>query len=292
MVLGKSSGKEFLRDDDYARGQALWLMGSGIQLCADAYGPEAGDPVLFFHGGGQSRRAWRGAARKVGKAGFRALTVDLRGHGESDWAPDGNYAIDAVATDIETVIESFDRPVVLVGASRGGLAALVAGSRRSKWIRLLMLADVVPKMRDEGLDQFRDFFRASEAGFATIDEAARALVIYLDRPHQAETAGLEQAMRPGNDGRLYWKWDPRTVAPEYIHSPSEAIIVERAAARVKCPVLLVRAELSNLVTDENVELFRRLTPQLNVEVVQGVGHMLTGDSNDVFADALLGRLSR
>jgi pimeloyl-ACP methyl ester carboxylesterase len=269
----------------------LRLHGDGLFLAADAYGAADAAPVLFFHGGGQSRRSWRGAARRVAAAGYRGITVDLRGHGDSDWASNGDYLLDAYARDVEALIDSFDQPVVLVGASRGGQSALVGGSRRPGRVRLIMLADVAPLLRDEGVDAIRDFFRASAAGFATLDDAADALTRHLGNRRLADATGLAKAMRSGPDGRLFWHWDPRTVSPEFLNPPSEGVALEEAAARVRDPVVLVRAEMSTIVTDESVALFRRLTPQLEVIIARGVGHMFTGDRNDAFAETLLGRLA-
>lgn len=268
------------------------LRGDGLDLAADAYGPRSGVPVLFFHGGGQSRRSWGAVARKVGEAGYRGITVDLRGHGDSDWAPDGDYLLDAYSRDVEALIDQFDQSVVLVGASRGGQSALVGGSRRPGRVRLIMLADVAPLLCDDGIEEIRAFFRASEAGFATLDEAADALAHHLGRPRMASSASLAKAMRAGHNGRLYWQWDPKTVSPEFLNPPSEGIALEQAAARVKDPVVLVRAELSSIVTDESVALFRRLTPQLEVILAPGVGHMFTGDHNDAFGTTLLDHLAR
>ena len=266
------------------------LHGDGLSLAADIHGPDTGQPVLFFHGGGQSRRSWRGPARRLGAAGYRAITVDLRGHGESDWATDGDYLLDAYARDVEALIDQLDGPVVLVGASRGGQSALVGGSRRPGRVALIMLADVAPAMRDEGIDEIRDFFAASMIGFRDADEAADALAHHLGRERTADASSLLAAMRRGENGRLYWRWDPATVRPEFIHPPSEGEALVAAAARLSDPVVLVRAELSSIVTDESVALFRKLTPQLEVVIAHGVGHMFTGDQNDAFAETLLERL--
>ena len=270
--------------------QAIRLSGDGVELAADVYGPESGKPVLFFHGGGQSRRAWQGPARRLGKAGFRAFAIDLRGHGESAWAKDGDYLLDAYARDVEALIDQLDGKVVLVGASRGGQAALVGGSRRPGRVALLMLADVAPALRDEGVDGIRDFFAASIKGFASAEEAADALAFYLGRERIVDASRLLPSLRQGEGKRLYWLWDPATVREEFIHPPSEGEALLAAAARHRDPVVLVRAEHSNIVTDKSVALFRKLTPQLEVLVAQGVGHMFTGDQNDAFAETLAARL--
>jgi len=270
----------------------IQLPGDGVTLCAQEHGPRDGPPVLFFHGGGQSRRSWSSTARRIGDAGYRALSFDLRGHGESGWAPDGDYMLDAFGRDVAALIDGFGRPVVLVGASRGGQAALVGGSRRPGLVAMLMLADVAPLLRDTGVDTFRHFFRASMGGFATLDEAADALAAHLDRPRMTEVSRLAKTMRIGADNRLYWQWDPRTVSAEFLNPPSETIALEEAAARIAAPVVLVRAEFSNIVSEESVALFRALTPQLEVVEAKGVGHMFTGDSNGAFATTLLDHLAR
>ena len=268
------------------------LPGDGLTLRADAYGPAGGPPVLFFHGGGQSRRSWAGAAQRTAAAGYRAYSVDLRGHGTSDWAADGDYLLDAFARDVAAILDSFDRPVALVGASRGGQTALVGGSRRPGKVALVMVADVAPLLRDAGVDPMRSFFAASAPGFATVDEAADALAEHLHLPRRNDVAGLEKTMRRGDDGRLYWQWDPLTVSPEFLNPPSEGLLLEEAAARITDPVVLVRAEFSTIVTDESEAMFRQLTPQLEVVLARGVGHMFTGDRNDAFAETLLDYLTR
>lgn len=266
------------------------LPGDGVAMVADAYGDPAAPPVCFFHGGGQSRRSWAGSARRVAKAGYYGLTFDLRGHGDSGWADDGDYLLEAYGRDVEAILAALDRPAALVGASRGGQSALVGGSRRPALARLIMLADVAPQIDDNGVDEIRGFFRASAAGFASLDEAADALHHHLGQPRLPDVSGLAKAMRT-DDGRLFWHWDPRTTSQEFLHPPSEGVALVAAARRVTAPVVLVRAELSEIVTDESVRQFQALTPQLEVEVAHGVGHMFTGDHNDAFADRLLRHLS-
>src|SRR3546814_119192 len=191
------------------------LPGDGLELAADAFGDPSAPPVLFFHGGGQSRRSWRGSAARIAQAGYYALTFDLRGHGESGWATDGDYLLDAYARDIERLLYAFDQPVTLVGASRGGQSSLVGGSRHPDRVSLIMLADVAPIIANDGVDRFRAFFWASAEGFESVDHAAEALTIHLNQPRLDDASGLAKAMRRGDDGRFYWHWDPRTVSPEF-----------------------------------------------------------------------------
>ncbi len=262
------------------------LPGDGLTMAADAYGDPAAPPVCFFHGGGQSRRSWAGSARAVAKAGYYALTFDLRGHGDSGWADDGDYLLDAYGRDVEGILQALGRKTALVGASRGGQSALVGGSRHPDLVSMVMLADVAPYMVDDGIEEIRGFFRASDAGFASLDEAADALHIYLGQPRVPNVSGLAKSMRE-QDGRLFWHWDPLTTSPQFLHPPSEHETLVAAAARITCPLILVKAELSSIVSPDSVARFRTLAPQLQVEEAKGVGHMFTGDRNDAFAATLL-----
>jgi pimeloyl-ACP methyl ester carboxylesterase len=273
-------------------GTIVRYQGDGLELAGNAYGDPAAPPVLFFHGGGQSRNAWLGSARTVAASGYFGISFDLRGHGESDWAADGDYLLDAFGRDVEQLLHQFDRPATLVGASRGGQAALVGGARHSNRVRLIMLADVAPDMRDDGVDGIRAFFAKGAAGFATLDSAADSLARHLDQPRMADANKLARSMRKDETGRWHWHWDPETGRGEFLHPPSENASLLAAAAQVTCPLVLVRAELSHLLTDSGVEKFKKLAPQLEVVTAPGVGHMFTADRNDGFAAQLIDRLAR
>ncbi len=268
------------------------LQGDGLELAGSAYGSSTAPPVLFFHGGGQSRNAWIGSAKTVAEAGYYGISFDLRGHGDSDWAIDGDYLLDAFGRDVEHLISRFNQPVTLVGASRGGQAALVGGSRHPDKVRLIMLADVAPMMRNDGVDGIRAFFAEGETGFATLDEAADSLARHLNQPRMDNSGRLARAMRQDDAGHWHWRWDPATGKREFLHPPSEAEALLAAAARVKSPIVLVRAEFSHLLTNEGVSRFQQLAPQLEVITAKGVGHMFTADRNDAFANQLLECLQR
>lgn len=266
-------------------GKTLRFDGDGLTLAATAWGDADAVPVLFFHGGGQNRRAWADVARHVAKHGYLGITFDHRGHGESDWAKDGDYFVDAYARDVERIIQSFDRPVALVGASRGAQASLIAGSRHQDRVLIAVMADVALTI-PEAVGRILDFLQTSVAGFATIDDAADALAAYSGTPRPADISRLAKAMRQ-QDGRWYWHWDTRTVWPGFMTPPEEPVLMRAAAKAFHKPLVLVRAEHGSLVDDAAAEEFKSLAPHLNVEVAKGTHHMFTGDVNNAFARRLL-----
>jgi pimeloyl-ACP methyl ester carboxylesterase len=265
----------------------------GVTLAADVGGPEHGPPVMLMHGGGQTRGAWKKAATALAGAGYRAVSLDLRGHGESDWAGDGNYALDAFAADLQAVADTLAAPPALVGASLGGMSALLALGAGLP-ARALVLVDIVPQMNRDGASKIGEFMRASPGGFASLEEAADAVAAYLPhRPRPSDPSGLMRNLRE-RDGRLYWHWDPNFMANMQGRggSPEMADRMLDAARSVKVPALLVRGALSEIVDEAGVENFLALIPHAEAVDVAGAAHMVAGDKNDAFNDAVLGFLAR
>ena len=265
------------------------LAGSGgVTLAADVGGPATGPPVVLMHGGGQTRGAWKKAAEALSAAGYRAISLDLRGHGESDWASDADYSLDAFAADLAAVCGALSAPPVLVGASLGGLGALIAVGAGLP-ARALVLVDIVPKMNVEGAGKIGAFMRSAPNGFATLEEAADAVATYMPhRPRPRDPSGLRRNLREGGDGRLYWHWDPNFLRLSDGRSPSDmGQRTQAAAASVRIPTLLVHGALSEIVDEAGVEDFRRLIAHAELVDVADAGHMVAGDRNDIFNEAVL-----
>src|SRR6202048_306360 len=96
-----------------------------------ARGARAARRVVFSRGGGRPRRSWGKAAAAVAERGWQAITVDLRGHGESDWSDGGDYRLTSFALDIQEVLRHLQPRPVLVGASLGGFTAMLLAGELS-----------------------------------------------------------------------------------------------------------------------------------------------------------------
>ena len=94
------------------------------------------------------------------------------------------------------------------------------------------------------------------------------------------------------DGRFYWHWDPKFLAVAPNDRGREDGRLDRAAAGLAAPTLLVRGSYSDIVTPEDVEAFLELVPGTEVVEVAGAAHMVAGDENTAFGDALTGFLQR
>jgi pimeloyl-ACP methyl ester carboxylesterase len=274
--------------------RALRLAGAGaLRLRADAWGDPQAPPVLFLHGGGQTRHAWGRSAAAVARDGWHAVALDLRGHGESDWAPDGDYRLGAFRADLERVLEAWTSPAVLVGASLGGLAILLAAESPRFAPRAVVLVDVAPRLERAGTERIVGFMTGRPEGFASLDEAAELIASFTrERSRARSHAGLAKVLRRGDDGRWRWHWDPRFISAR---GPAELLDRARlldAARRIAAPALLVRGRESDVLSHEGAGELLAALPDVEFADVSGAGHMVAGDRNDAFTDAVRGFLRR
>ncbi len=266
-----------------------------IRLRADELGPDDAQPVLFLHGSGQTRHAWRRAVIAVAERGYRGVSLDLRGHGDSGWSPDRRYSLDRFVDDIAQVCADIGQRPVLVGASLGGMIGMGLLGRPQPPINGLVLVDIVPRVPDDGSEHVRDFMDAAPHGFASLEEAAEAVSRYL--PHRArprDSGGLAKNLRRKEDGRFYWHWDPNLMV-QFEGRENQDAVAERHFALLDAtdiPLMLIRGGLSRIVTQEGAEEFTRRVPAAEVVQVDAADHMVAGDSNRLFNQSVLDFLDR
>lgn len=268
--------------------QIQYDVGNGIHLAADIGGDSSSPTVLLLHGGGQTRHSWKNAAERLVTAGYQAVSLDLRGHGESAWSTDQDYRLDVFVEDLRAVLDTLEQPATLVGASLGGLTSLLAIGEAGLAASGLVLVDVVPRIEAKGAAQIRSFMQSAPEGFANLEEAADAVAAYLPhRPRPTDLSGLQRNLRMNEHGRWRWHYDPAISTPDNRPSAQRAERLESAAANVRVPTLLIRGSASQVVSEEGARQLLTLIPHAQFVCVSGADHMVAGDANDAFNDALL-----
>ena len=260
-----------------------------VTLRGDAWGSPSAAPVVLLHGGGQTRHSWSGAAANIAARGWHAISLDLRGHGESDWSPDGLYGFERFTADTLAVARGLPTPPVLVGASLGGVSGLLAAGEFDSSVAVgLVLVDVTPRMEPQGVQRIVDFMTHKPEGFESLEQAADAIARYRKhRSRPRDLSGLEKNLRRGDDGRWRWHWDPA-----FIHGRLEPASLkhwdrlEGAARSLTIPTLLVRGRMSDLISEEGAQEFLEQVPHAHYVDVSGAGHMVAGDRNDKFTSAV------
>lgn len=264
----------------------------GLTLVGQVDGAGTGPLVVLLHGGGQTRHAWTQTAARLAGEGFDVARYDARGHGDSDWAPDLDYRMATHAHDLIGVLGALNRPAALVGASMGGVAALIATAKAPTVVRALVLVDIVPRFAASGVDRIRTFMTGHPDGFATLEEAAAAVSAYNpNRPPPKNPQGLLRSLRERN-GRLHWHWDPAVIGAPPDETLADMLSEQLAALPPTLPLLLVAGAQSDVVDLEAISTFRRQAPQAETIAVAQAGHMVAGDRNDAFGDAISGLLKR
>ncbi|WP_227999751.1 alpha/beta fold hydrolase [Mycolicibacterium sp. P1-5] len=275
-------------------GQTVELRGTDeLTLVADEWnrGAESASDrptILMLHGGGQNRFSWKNTGQVLADHGFHVIALDARGHGDSDRAPDADYSVDALSADVLKVLEEVGRPVVLIGASMGGLTSiLVAKEAGPDVVTKLVLVDVVPRFEKDGSARIRDFMFSNVDGFDTLQQAADAIAAYL--PHRKRPKnldGLKKNLR-FRDGKWFWHWDPAFLTAPKDDPFGRVERLEQAAIDLTIPILLIRGKLSDVVSAEGVQDFLSKVPRAEFVELSDAGHTAAGDDNDAFSEAVV-----
>jgi len=190
--------------------------------------------------------------------------------------------------DVMRVLDTIGRPVVLIGASMGGLTGILAAHRAGPTrVTRLVLVDVVPRFDKNGSARIRDFMLSNIDGFESLDQAADAVAAYLPhRPRPRSPEGLKKNLRL-RDGRWYWHWDPAFMTAPGDDPELRTEKFEHAAMSLTIPVLLIRGKLSDVVSPEGVRNFLATVPNAEFVELPNAGHTAAGDDNDAFTDAVV-----
>jgi pimeloyl-ACP methyl ester carboxylesterase len=269
----------------------------GITLVADEWnrGRAAADrpTILMLHGGGQNRFSWKNTGQVLADEGFHVVALDSRGHGDSDRAPDADYAVETLTADVMHVLDAIGRPVMLIGASMGGLTGILVADRAGPHkVMRLVLVDVVPRFEKNGSARIRDFMISHIHGFDSLEEAADAVAAYLPyRTKPRSPEGLKKNLHL-RDGRWYWHWDPAFMTKPGDDPQLRTEKFEQAVENLTIPVLLIRGKLSDVVSPEGVRHFLATVPNAEFVELSDAGHTAAGDDNDAFSEVVVAFVER
>lgn len=273
----------------------IWEGYNGNSIAGDSWGTPGSPVVMLLHGGGQTRHAWKGTGQILGKEGYHAVAIDARGHGDSDWSPDGLYSQDVMTLDLLSVLKQLNCTTpVLVGASMGGITSLLLSGESQKSDILqdfspkgLVLVDIAPKTEPAGVTRIGKFMTHKPEGFDTLEEVAEWISAY--QPHRKKSSdlkGLAKNLRINSEGKYCWHWDPRFMTMRKdIHNREERL--NGCSKALSIPTLLVRGGLSDILSEEGANHFLQLCTHAQYVNITDAAHMIAGDRNDIFGKSVL-----
>ena len=233
----RAAGVGFAREAYPIRQELSELGGMGLHYL-DWGRPGSASHVLMLHGMAQSAHTWDFSALALSDR-YRVLALDQRGHGDSAWAPDGDYSLDAHLGDIASFVEAMDlRGLVMVGLSMGGRNAFSFAALHPELVRALVIVDIAPRSGRSGASAIRTFIERVDE-LDTFEEFVERVKGYNPRRSREQIRGsLAHNLKRLPSGRWTWKYDKALRSPS---RPQPRPRIRRAAVglhrgdRVPCP---------------------------------------------------------
>ena len=254
------------------------------------WGNPSAPPLLLLHGGRDHCRSWDWAAERLCRD-WHVIAPDWRGHGDSQWSPDGSYASTSFVYDLAQLIHQQNlAPVSILAHSYGGSTALrYAGIYPDNVRRIVAIEGLgwSPKIladraRPPVEERMRSWIegKRSRAGrevkrYASLEEAFQRMREANTHLSEAQARHLtEHGVVQNEDGTCSWKFDKyfRVWAP---HDLAEAE-VHRLWGCITCPVLNIygrQSNASNPLEDGRARHFKTA----RFEFIDGAGHWVHHD---------------
>ncbi|OLD37824.1 MAG: hypothetical protein AUI57_09495 [Candidatus Rokubacteria bacterium 13_1_40CM_2_68_8] len=278
--LALSSATAGLALADLVLPEAHHVILRGMRFHYLDWGTRGQPPVVFLHGGGLNVHTWDlvCAALKIER---HCLALDQRGHGDSEWSPEMDYATESHVADLDAFVDrlGLDR-FVLVGMSLGGANALAWAGAHSQRLAALVLVDVGPETRQAGVRKIAAFTSEATPLDSVEDFVTRALAFNPRRNATLLRRSLLHNLRRMPDGKWMWKYDQRHRGRGVDPAAAERRrqLLWSAVAKVTCPTLVVRGAESDVFHDEDADRLARALPDGRWVKVEGAGHTVQGDN--------------
>ncbi len=262
---------------------------NGLQLAFQEWGPPEAPVILALHGFGVSGHMFDEFGQRAGDR-YRLISLDQRGHGDSQWASDGDYTREAFVSDVEAAREALalDR-FILMGHSMGGLNAVEYTYQHPDRVSALILVDVGPEAAKEGVDNIVRFTRGPDE--LDFDDFVRnAMRFNTRRTEENIRERMRHRLKPLPSGKWTWKFDKRFREGEgAIRSGSEigSDELHQRFCDLAPPTLLVRGEQSDILSQEVAERTVGEMRDARLSVVASAGHSVPGDNPEGFTSAVI-----
>jgi len=246
-----------------------------------------GPPLLFLHGGGLNAHTWDVVCLML-RDRYRCIALDQRGHGDSEWSPSIDYAVETQLADVEGLVNQLGlKNPVLVGQSMGGLNSIAYATRHSQEMSGLVVVDVGPEINPAGTQRIREFSSTPELDSpeAFLERAVKFNPL---RNPAVLKRSLFYNLRQTPTGNWALKHDQRRSSEEHARiATTQRERLGQQIRQISCPTLIVRGALSDVLTDEAADKFARSLAKGRWVRVENAGHNVQGDNPGGLLEVLL-----
>ena len=268
------------------RARSRYVAVNGLKIHYVDWGNEGATPMVLLHGL-RAYGHWFDEFAEVVKDRYWVMALDQRGRGESGWAKDGNYTTDAYVSDLEEFVGQLrlDK-FVLGGHSMGGVNALIYTAHHPDRVLALLILDMGPEVNPAGVQRIRQELAETPGEFGSWEQA-RAFIRKLHSKPSEENirTRLKWMLKESPEGKIVWRLDKAILNPALRPDPPER--VWSLLEKIKCPTLIVRGGVSDVLTVETCEKMVKVIPGSRWVEVPDAGHMVIEDNPQAFNAAVL-----
>jgi pimeloyl-ACP methyl ester carboxylesterase len=250
--------------------------------------------LILVHGGMDHSRSWDRIAEAFSDD-FRIIAPDLRGHGDSSWAPGSMYSIAEFVLDLSTLVNIIEKyPLYIIGHSMGAAIVLqYAGIYPEKVKKVVAIEGVAAPARlatpkpiharlRDWIEEVRDCEKRSPHRYIGLDAACERM--HKENAYLTEEMSRHLTLFGSNwnpDGTLSWKFDNflRAISP-YSFKMEEACEIWK---NIQCPVLLFRGN-NSWVEDPAKAGHIKAIPDHRLIRVSDAGHWVHHDQPEIFIE--------
>ncbi len=258
----------------------------GLNFHYVEWGSATQPPLVCLHGITQTAHSWDEVASEL-SSDHRVLCVDQRGHGDSDWAPDGDYTRQTQATDLDAITDALGlRQFVLAGMSMGGINSITFTARNPQKVRALIIVDVSPEIQLKGVENIRSFIQAPDELDSFEAFVERAHHFNPRRSLENIRSRLTHNLKQLPNGKWTWKYDKALRAGERSFQASALQNLWDDVRAIRCPTLIIKGGESDILSAESAAKLQEAIPGSRLAVVPGAGHSVMGDNPAAFVGAV------
>lgn len=240
---------------------------NGLRIHYLDWGANGKQPFLMLHGIGRVAHSFDHIAPRFNGA-YHVIAIDMRGHGDSGWSPQGAYLVEDYVQDIEGLVEQLNlRDIVLLGNSTGGRVAQVYAGLHPERVARLIVEDVGPERTNEIASGFARRVEQEANGWASEDELVASLMQGGGRvSEELQRNYAHFGTKRRDDGRLVWKRDPNLVKG---FVPTE---LWRFVRGIKSPTIYILGGASSIVPLKTQQQLKEALPDCQIVTMPGLGH--------------------
>jgi esterase len=240
---------------------------NGLRLHYLEWGDSTKPAMILLHGIARHAHTFDHIAPDLARD-HRVLAIDMRGHGDSAWSPEGAYLVEDYVKDLEELLQQLAiRRVTLLGNSTGGRVVQVFAGQHPELVERLIVEDVGPERPQDIADAFARRVQQEANGWASEDELVMQLVAANRRtPEPLLRTYAHFGIKPGPNGRLIWKRDPNLVKG-FVSTELWDYV-----RRITSPALYVIGGASQIVPAEAQARLKQMLPNCEIVTMPGLGH--------------------